>query len=306
MALATLNNRKMKKNIYLLSFLLVIISCTESDNTIDYVLENFTNGAVLRTITSEGEFNFYAPDSSIFKATIEEHDTEDGALMQNVEIYVSLNSGSEANIRTIQPNEFTPGPTGLPRTDIQVTLAQAVAALGLSSSQYTGGDAINIRLQLNLTDGRSFSTSDVTGSMTGSYFKSPYGYNMIIKCIPLEAVPGIYTFTMADSYGDGWQGSHVKVTVDGTTTYYGIPSPYASDAGRNELLEPFSGNDSGGTAKLTIPEGAKVMSFEWNSGDYPSECSYSIKYTKLDGTGEQTAFIESSVSPGVKFLSICE
>ena len=111
---------------------------------------------------------------------------------------------------------------------------------------------------------------------------------------------------MADSYGDGWQGSHVKVTVDGTKTYYGIPSPYASDAGRNELLEPFSGNDSGGTAKLTIPEGAKVMSFEWNSGDYPSECSYSIKYTKLDGTGEQTAFIESSVSPGVKFLSICE
>jgi len=296
----------MKKIIYLLSFLTVFISCTESSNTIDYVLDNYQNGAVLRTITSEGEFNFYAPDSSIFTATIEEHDTEGGALMQNVEIFVSLNSGSEASIRTIQPNEFTTGPTGLPRTDIRVTLAEAVAALGLSSSQYTGGDAINIRLQLNLTDGRSYSTGDVTGSMTGSYFKSPYGYDMIIKCIPLEAVPGIYTFTMADSYGDGWQGSHVKVTVDGTTTYYCIPSPYGSDVDRNALLEPFSGNDSGGTAKLTIPEGASTMSFEWNSGDYPSECSYSITYTKLDGTGEQTAFIESSVSAGVKVLSICE
>ena len=189
----------MKKIIYLLSFLLVFISCTESSNTIDYVLDNYQNGAVLRTISSEGEFNFYAPDSSIFTATIEEHDTENGALMQNVEIFVSLNSGSEASIRTIQPSEFTTGPTGLPRTEIRVTLADAVAALGLSSSQYTGGDAINIRLQLNLTDGRSFSSGDVTSSMTGSYFKSPYGYDMIIKCIPLEAVPGIYTFSLDES-----------------------------------------------------------------------------------------------------------
>ena len=68
----------------------------------------------------------------------------------------------------------------------------------------------------------------------------------------------------------------------------------------------MSGNDSGGTAKLTIPEGNSTMRLEWNRGDYPTECSYSITYTKLDGTGEQTAFIESSVSAGVKVLSICE
>jgi len=296
----------MKKIIYLLSFVTVFLACTESDNTIDFVYENIQKGAVIRTISSGGEYNFYDPANSIFSATIEEHDAENGGLMQNVEVYVSLNGGSEALLKTLQPGDFTTGPKGLPRTDLSVSLAESANALGLASTDYTGGDAINIRLQLNLTDGRSFSSGDITGSMTGSYFASPFAYNMVIKCIPLSAVPGIYTFTMSDSYGDGWQGSHIKVTVDGTTTYYGIPSPYGSDVERNALLEPFTGNESGGTAQLIIPEGASSMSFAWNSGDWPSECSYTITYTKLDGTGEQTAFSEGSVSPGTKVLSICQ
>ena len=179
----------MKKISILFSMLLIITSCVEPDNTINEVLDNYTNGAVLRTISSSGEYNFYAPAASVFTATIEEHDTEQGALMQSVEVYVNLNGGTDALLSTILPGAFTTGPKGLPRTDISVSLADAVSALGISSSQYTGGDAINIRLQLNLTDGRSFSTENVTGSMTGSYFKSPYGYSMVIKCIPLAAVP---------------------------------------------------------------------------------------------------------------------
>lgn len=297
------------KNIAILLFgiLLTATSCTSEEKTIDYVFDNLTYGAVLRTISSSGEYNYYEPSTSIFKATIEEHDLENGGLMQNVEIYLSLNGGSEKVFKTIQPNEFTTGPTGLPRTDIQVSLQDAITTLGLSSNQYTGGDAVRIRLQLNLTDGRNFSSDDVTGSMTGSYFNSPYAYNMVIKCIPTKALPGIYTFVMADSYGDGWQGSRIKVTVDGKVTYYGIPSPYGSDAARNALLsDTFSGNESGGTATLTIPQGAQSMTFEWESGDWPSECSYSIVYTKLDGSSEQVAFSESAVKVGTKVLSICQ
>ena len=302
----TLNNRQMKKISILFSLLLIITSCSEPDNLINNVLDNYTSGAVLRTISSSGEYNFYAPDSSVFAATIEEHDTENGALMQNVEIYVSLNGGAEALLKTILPNEFTTGPKGLPRTDVSVSLGAAISALGLTSSQYTGGDAVNIRLKLNLTDGRSFSADDASSSLTGSYFSSPYQYSMVIKCIPLAAVPGIYTFTLSDSYGDGWQGSRVVVTVDGVTSYYGIPSPYGSDADRNAALEPYSGNDSSGTAQLTIPASASSMSFAWESGDWPSECSYSVGYTSLDGTNAQTALSESSVSVGTKILSICQ
>ena len=84
-------------------------------------------------------------------------------------------------------------------------------------------------MQLNLTDGRSFSADDASSSMTGSYFSSPYAYSMVIKCITLAAVPGIYTFVMADSYGDGWQGSNVTVTMDGVDSVFAIPSYWDAD-----------------------------------------------------------------------------
>lgn len=291
----------MKKISILLGLLLIVTSCSEPDNLINDVLDNYTNGAVIRTITSSGEYNFYAPAASVFTATIEEHDTENGALMQNIEIYVSLNSGAESLFQTLQPSEFTKGPTGLPRTDISVSLGDAMANLGLSSSQYTGGDAVNISLKLNLTDGRSFSADQATGSMTGSYFKSPYKYAKIIKCIPLAAVPGIYTFNMADSYGDGWQGGGILVTVDGVVTKYGVP-----DNGDATGLETYVGNDSSGYATLTIPADANSMKFEWIDDTYNSECSYNIVYTALDGTNEQTALNVSVVSAGTSILSICQ
>ena len=291
----------MKKISILLGLLLVVTSCSEPDNLINDVLDNYTNGAVIRTIASSGEYNFYAPAASIFTATIEEHDTENGALMQNIEIYVSLNSGAESLFQTLQPSQFTTGPTGLPRTDISVSLGDAMTTLGLSSSQYTGGDAVNISLKLNLTDGRSFGADQATGSMTGSYFKSPYKYAKIIKCIPLSAVAGIYTFNMADSYGDGWQGGGILVTVDGVVTKYAVP-----DNGDATGLETYVGNDSSGYATLTIPAGASTMSFAWVDDTYNSECSYNIVYTALDGSNEQTALNVSVVSAGSSTLSICE
>ena len=290
----------MKNISILLGLLLVVTSCADPDNLINDVLDNYTNGAVIRTISSSGEYNFYAPDTSVFTATIEEHDTENGALMQDIEISVSFNSGTEKLIQTLLPSDFTKGPTGLPRTDISVSLGDAMTALGLSSSQYTGGDAVNINLKLNLTDGRSFGADQATGSMTGSYFKSPYRYAKIIKCIPLVAVPGIYTFNMADSYGDGWQGGGILVTVDGYATKYGIP-----DDGDTTGLETFTGNNSSGYSTLTIPIGASTMEFSWVNDTYNSECSFNVVYTELDGTNEQTALNVSVVSAGTKTLSIC-
>ena len=96
------------------------------------------------------------------------------------------------------------------------------------------------------------------------------------------------------------------VTVDGVTKYFGIPSPYASDATRNSFLEPYVGSNATGNATLTIPASANTMSFAWESGDWASECSYSVGYTKLDGSSPQTALSESTVSVGTKVLSICQ
>jgi len=275
----------MKKIITLFSLLLVTVSCQEPDTTINDVLDNYVTGAVLRGWNPTGDYNFFAPSTSIFTVEIEEHDEQNGALMQDVQVYVSLNSGTEVLLRTLTSADFAVGPTGLPRHQLTVTLGESIAALGLSSSQYTGGDVINIRLQLNLTDGRSYTAKDAASSLTGSYFKSPYIYNMTIKCIPTGAVAGDYTIDMIDSWGDGWNGASITVTIDGVSQTVGLPS------GAN------------GSQTVTVPAGATSMSFAYVSGDWDSEVTYTITFN--NGGADQVAISETNPGAGVKVLSVC-
>ncbi len=275
----------MKKIITLFSLLLVTVSCQEPDTTINDVLDNYVTGAVLRGWNPTGDYNFFAPSTSIFTVEIEEHDEQNGALMQDVQVYVALNSSTEVLLRTLTSADFAVGPTGLPRHQLTVTLGESIAALGLTSSQYTGGDVINIRLQLNLTDGRSYTAKDAASSLTGSYFKSPYIYNMTIKCIPTGAVAGDYTIDMIDSWGDGWNGASITVTIDGVAQTVGLPS------GAN------------GSQTVTVPAGATSMSFAYVSGDWDSEVTYTITFN--NGGADQVAISETNPGAGVKVLSVC-
>lgn len=301
----------MKKIISLLTIILVFQSCSDPDNTINDVLDNYQKGAVLRTISSSGDYNFYDQSSSVFTATIEAHDEEDGALLSNVEIFISADSGEEVQLRTLDASEFVNGPTGLPRTTFSVSLSEVDSKIS-----YIGGSTVQIRLKLNLTNGRSFSTEAVTGSMTGSYFKSPYAYNKIVLCNVTDgsAVPGIYTINMVDTYGDGWQDSVIKLTLDGTEYLYAMPSPYGSGVALNATLEAYTGNNDSGFGKITIPASASTMKWEWIEGRYPDETNYTIKYTKLDGSRPQNAFVQAShgvagnnaANIGEKILSVCQ
>ena len=301
----------MKKIISLLTIILVFQSCSDPDNTIYDVLDNYQKGAVLRTISSSGDYNFYDQSNSVFTATIEAHDEENGALLSNVEIFISADSGEEVQLKTLDASEFVNGPTGLPRTTFSVSLSEVDSKIS-----YIGGSTVQIRLKLNLTNGRSFSTEAVTGSMTGSYFKSPYAYNKIVLCNVTDgsAVPGIYTINMIDTYGDGWQDSVIKLTLDGTEYLYAMPSPYGSGVALNATLEAYTGNNDSGFGKITIPASASTMKWEWIEGRYPDETNYTIKYTKLDGSRPQNAFVQAShgvagnnaANIGEKILSVCQ
>ena len=122
--------------------------------------------------------------------------------------------------------------------------------------------------------------------MTGSYFASPFVYNKIVLYVTDgSAVLGVYTIKMQDSYGDGWQDSRVKLTVDGEVYFFAMPSPYASGVEINKTLEAYTGDDNSGYSTITIPANASEMKWEWIVGRYPEETSYTISYTKLDGSG---------------------
>jgi hypothetical protein len=295
----------MKKIISLFSLILVMVSCSKSDNIVDTVLDTYTNGAVLRGWNPAGGYNFFAPSTSIFSVSVEAHDRQDGGLMQQVEVFVDLNGNFKTLHKTLLPADFATGPTGLPRYDLAVSLGDALATMNKTSADYTGGDFININLKLTLTDGRTFEAKDAASSLTGSYFKSPYIYPLQIKCIPPGAVPGVYTVNMRDSYGDGWNGGYVKVTVDGVVTTIGMPDAYGDypviDAGHLDAI----GNDSAAYTDFTIAAGAVDMSWEWVGGAYVDEVSFDITVDVGDGVIQSAFGPASNPDDGVKVLSVC-
>ena len=176
----------MKKLFIYLSLITLVVSCSKEFSSdeyggyemmTDYMLKEYEQGAALRQISKTGEYQAATPGTSVVNWTLEPHDSEMGGLTQNVEVYLKFNSGSEVLYQTINRADMYDGPVGLPRFDISLSLTQALSALGVSS--FSGNDVVTVRFVLNLTDGRSFSRTNVTGSMTGSYFRSPYQYPKI-------------------------------------------------------------------------------------------------------------------------------
>ncbi|NER16211.1 hypothetical protein [Spongiivirga citrea] len=281
---------------YLLSFGLlvgVISSCDEGDALVDQVVADTTRGAILRTIEiGNTSFNRFDTTSE-FSIRIEEQDIENGGLLSELQVYLSFtdnkddgvdNNKAESLLRTISASEFETGDRGLPVTGISFTLAEALSALGLVDGQFDGGDEFTVRLELVLTDGRTFTRSDASGNVTGgSFFSSPYRYTAGIKCIPVAPVTGDYELDLADSYGDGWDGAKITVTIDGTATDYTFTSGSAA------------------SFTITVPADAMELSFVYVPGNFEGEHSYTLTAPN----GDTAAADGPGPTPGEIVLNIC-
>lgn len=88
---------------------------------------------------------------------------------------------------------------------------------------------------------------------------------------------------MADSFGDGWNGAAIRVTLDGESTDYTVP------------------DGSSGDATIEVPESTTAWKWEFISGSFDGEVTFEI--TAPNG---EVAF-EGGPSPtvGEILLSIC-
>jgi hypothetical protein len=289
----------MKKLFIYITLIALVVSCSKEYSSdeyggyemmTDYMLNEYEQGAALRQISTSGEYQAASPATSVVNWTFEPHDPEMGALTQNVEMFLSFNGGSETLYQTIDRSAMTDGPVGLPRFDVSLSLTQALGAMGVSS--FSGNDVVTVRFQLNLTNGKSYSRSSVTGSMTGSYFRSPFQYPLIIGCRfdanNTGSVAGIYTINGQDSFGDGWNGATIEYTIDGVTTSWTV-----------------EGTD--GSTSFTVPSSASTLGIAFTSGDWDSEITYQVEWTDLNGANGQTAISDgTSPSVGFKALNICQ
>jgi len=257
----------------------------------DYMLKEYTQGAALRGVSVTGEFQAATPNTSVVNWVLEPHDNQMGGLTQSVEMYIAFNSGSELLLRSWNRSDMYDGPVGLPRFETSLTLNEALSALGQTT--FRGNDVVNVRFVLYLTDGRIISRSAVTGSMTGSYFRSPFLYPLIIGCRfdanNSGSVAGIYTINAQDSYGDGWNGATLEFTVDGVKSIFTFSDGYDY------------------SEKFTVPESAQTVGIAFTSGTYDDEITYQIEWTDLNGGNGQTALTDG-VEPAVGFksLNICQ
>jgi hypothetical protein len=303
--------RKIIKKIVLIILAVSTFSCSDTNNAIYDVFDGVEYGAIIRTLnTGNQNFNLFDLSSS-WDITIETQDEKFGALLSQVVVYVGYtdnkddgndNNRAEVVLNTIPASEFTTSANGLPTTSLMYTLNDMVTALGLASGQYNGGDTFNIRLEVVLTDGRTFSAADGSGSLQGSYFQSPYVYQAGMLCIPDVPFSGDYVIDMQDSYGDGWQtttgdgGPGITVTLDtGVVLEVGLCTPY--EASTYACVNDYSS----GSDTITIPAG--TLSADWYfPGDFWGEISFQI----YAPSGNLIADVGPGTGAGPIALNLCD
>lgn len=202
-------NNKMKiiKNAGILFFLFIHLGCTDGDKAIEEVLEEVERGAVLRNISFNQSVFDIDDSQSSFDVTIEEMDLEEGGLFKDVDLFIQFydntpNNGVDSSpslfLKTLEKEEFTVGPDGLLRTDLRLSLEEAITGVGLTPAQIGVSDFFELQLILNLTDGRSFNTPTASASILTDdcFFKSPYRYRIpVVDPISDDLYTGTYFYS---------------------------------------------------------------------------------------------------------------
>ena len=211
------------KYISLLTISLVLFqSCEEGDQPIDYVFDNVTRGATLKTIEIiSANFDFADP-SVEWSVLVEYRDHVDGTNLSQVDLYVThigANGASpEAFVKSIPESAFTgngPAPESFPQGEIKATLSETLTALGYQEGDYEATDQFVMRLDLVLKDGRTF-TNNASGNVTGgSFFSSPFQYSAQFFCNLTDAslFDGNWV-VVTDTWADYGAGDIVPVIPD--------------------------------------------------------------------------------------------
>lgn len=218
------------------------VQCTDGNKAIETVMEEVERGAVLRNI----DFNNIVFDindlQSTYSIVLEEMDIEEGGLLKEVDVFIQFvdRTTSTANLTSqesllmsIPKSDFEVGPFGLFRTTMNFSFEEALSATGLTQTQAECKDQFEIRLVLNLTDGRSFDTPTASASILTDdcFFKSPYRYSIpIVNPIEEQLFTGNYLYTtlIDGAFGPTFGESRVVEIVAGSSPNVRL-APFGKD-----------------------------------------------------------------------------
>lgn len=277
----------------LFASLLFLTGCKDDDlDRLD--ITKIETGAILRTLGKTiPAIDITNPSSATMSVEVEFDDFLGQDTMESIDVYASFIDATpiagkvltfdEALIGNVTASNFSAAANGKLQGSISMNIGTAMSALGVTTDQLYGGDLFLMRLVLNTTDGKIFTSDNVGPKIQGSSaFVSPFRYSGSVVCPPLT---GKWTIDMQDSYGDGWNGAAIEVNLDGVVTEYNIDA-------------------SSGSASIDVPSDAIGLTFSFRSGDWDSEITYQITAPNGIVTDHGPSPDVGSIDVGIDFCKL--
>ena len=214
----------MKKifNLVLFSFaILLLYSCSNEDKVIDQVFAGIKSGVTLKTIKVDSPTFNFLDTSSKWETTVEMRGISSENNPVEVKVFVKHTTGgvtsAEKLLKTFPASVFVnSAPYDLPNAKLSATFAETLAALSLVPGKYTAADKFTMRLEVVLGDGRTYTSTNSGGTVTGgSFFSSPFAYTVQFACPLIDAsiFNGDYKVTV-DAWADYAAGDIVPVVYN--------------------------------------------------------------------------------------------
>tara|TARA_R110002050_G_scaffold18755_7_gene54446 strand:+ start:5519 stop:6460 length:942 start_codon:yes stop_codon:yes gene_type:complete len=151
-----------------------------------------------------------------------------------------------------------------------------------TNKKFIPGDSFSVKWIFTTEDGRVFDSW--SPSVCTEFPEANCQVNWSVVCAEEISNPnGDYTLTLADSYGDGWNGAAITVLIDGVGTDYTLA------------------DGATGVEVVSVPPGTTTLTFEFVSGDWDSEASFTIK----SPSGNVIANIAAPPTVGPVKLDLC-
>lgn len=254
-----------------------LVSCGDEKNELQQqAAPGGQIGAFARVLESSPDksTNMLDPTNSVWGATIEFVDEEDGDLVDSYTIYATFRDNTidsdtapnysildEAEVYSWDKSNFEAGEK-YPTLTFEVKASDVIAALGLDISNASGGDAFVYRAEMNLSDGRTFSSTNSGVSINSElFYNDAFEFSSSFVCVPPSPITGDWVLEMYDSWGDGWNGGYISVKIDGVETQY---SALAANG------------TSVTTAIVNVPSGTASLEWEYVPGSWEEENTFKV------------------------------
>jgi len=289
----------MKRILYFLTIAsLTLVSCTDESTFSNPVTHQLERGAFVRFDNMDAILDMYPDPQDI---NISEGIYDANGNVSSYSLTVTANVGG-----SLYTGEDFITISSFPAT-LNITSQMIADAIGVDVSTFFYGDTFSFVAKATRNDGVVFSgqtpSYDASNGTVGpgntqsqlidvSSYKNAmtFGFVLFTDCPP---VPGVYEIVMHDSYGDGWQGQGVAVTIDGVTEYAMLCDYWGDWTDYQDGCLP----GAFGVYELNVPAGTVSWSWNWTGDWYPSECSFEV-YTP---GGTQ---IFAAASPAVGMLPV--